>query len=257
MEQFDAAVGDIEADAGALDLADVGCAVESFEEAGLCGCGDTDAAVDDFQTYYCAGGGDLEGGGGIWLGVFECVAEEVQEDEVEELRIAVDRGVVGCGLNFDGGVVLVGEVGFLGDALAELQEFDGLQAALHLACVEFSQCQNFLEHGGEAVDLGFDHVEELLAFGIGEEVVGVFEEFRGIKDCGEGGAELVGHEGDEVGFESVDALVFAEAFEHALLDLSTVGDVLHEGDEAGGHALAIADGGDGELRPEDVVVSTS
>lgn len=169
----------------------------------------------------------------------------------------MDGGVVGGGLNFDGGVVLVGEVGFLGDALAELQEFDGLQAALHLAGVEFSQCEDFLEHGGEAMDLGFDHVEELLAFGIGEEVVGVFEEFGGIQDCGEGGAELVGDDGDEVGFEPIDILVFAEAFEHTLFDLSAVGDVLHEGNKAGGYALAIPDGGDGELRPEDVLVSAS
>lgn len=51
MEQFDAAMGDVEADAGALDLADVGCPVESIEEVGMCGCGDTDTAVDDFEAY--------------------------------------------------------------------------------------------------------------------------------------------------------------------------------------------------------------
>ena len=199
---------DGEAEAGAAVFAGAVLvdAVEAFEEAGEVLGGDAAAAVGDGEDGVAVFGFEAEGDGG-GAGVAEGVGEEVDEGLLEEVGVAADgeggEGV-GVGEELDAGavgVVLDEGEGVGGEGVeADLGEVVGGGG---LAALDGGEGEDVLDEVVEAAGLSGEDVVAVFAAGVVEGDFG--EGLDGGEDGGEGGLDLVGDVGDEVGAEGFEA----------------------------------------------------
>ena len=197
---------DGEAEAGAAVFAGAVLvdAVEAFEEAGEVFGGDAAAAVGDGEDGVAVFGFEAEGDGG-GAGVAEGVGEEVDEGLLEEVGVAADgeggEGV-GVGEELDAGavgVVLDEGEGVGGEGVeADLGEVVGGGG---LAALDGGEGEDVLDEVVEAAGLSGEDVVAVFAAGVVEGDFG--EGLDGGEDGGEGGLDLVGDVGDEVGAEGL------------------------------------------------------
>lgn len=236
--EADTAADDGEAEAGAGEVLDVGSAAEGFEQVGEVLGRDAEAAVAHGELDMV--GGDFEGQvhRAALGGVFGGVGEQVIEDGSEEAFVEKDGSRVDWGrgrdmdVNVDGAALIGGGQGFIGDAVAEGREVEGLRGTGEAAFLDASEEEDLFHEPGHAAGVFADGGEVFAAF-LGLETVEVaIEEAGGGGDDAERGAEFVGDHGHEALAELTE-LAFAfegmEEFGFGAFALDGEGDLF--GDE--------------------------
>ncbi|OQB96627.1 MAG: hypothetical protein BWX86_00663 [Verrucomicrobia bacterium ADurb.Bin122] len=209
--------------------------------------GDADAGVadDEFEKARLAGGGGGAGahfdGDAAGVGEFDGVVDEVREDLAQASGVAEHEGG-------DGGIDGVGECEAFGGGLAG-EEFEGLLDAGgdfegdalkgDPAGLDGGKVEDVVEHGQERLAGGADGADALAL--VGGELAAFEEEAGHAEHAVEGGADLVGHGGEELalGARSLVGLGFGEA--ECLFGLDAGGDVGPDSDEGRDGAGLVAD----------------
>ena len=198
--QVDDPAGDGEAEAGAAVARRARRVepVEALEDAGRVGFGDAGALVEDLDhdAAVVAAGAHLDGAAA--RGVAHRVLEQVGDDLVHALGVAVGGEVAGLDVHRDrdGGLVQL----LLAHRVLE-QRLDAELGALerHRARLEPGQVEELLHEPAEPLDLG-EHRAERLGIGLGDAVDEVLEHRL---QRGDRRAQLVRHVGDEVAAHAV------------------------------------------------------
>ena len=193
------AAADGEAEAGAFVEGLAGDLDEGFENGFEMFGGDADAGVGDAEAEDSgrASGGEADGTG---LGELDGVAEEIEEDLAEAFFVGDDgigQGRIGQEREFDGLGAGAGS-DHVGDALEEGEEAEFGGGDFEFAGLDFGDVEDVVDDGEEVFAALLDDGGALALFGGGG---GVAAEELGVAEDGvEGGAEFVGHVGEEFGF---------------------------------------------------------
>ena len=204
--------------------------------------GKADASVDDLEEKLCTGvvtlAVEAEADGAV-VGEFDGVAEEVGKD----LADAGGVGVEGFG---DGAFVFDGEAEvFAGDAFTDEagrfgDELGGVVVDAvdgHFVGFDLGEVEDVVDEGDEVSAVAADGLDEGLAL-VGGEVF--FEEVGEAEDGGHGGADFVGHVGEELAFGSGGLLGFFLGAAEFLLGFLAAGDIEVGADDAERFAVFVA-----------------
>ena len=230
------ALDDVEAEAGALDVADIGPAFKRFEDAGAVVFRDADALVLDAQRGLGRSGRQRDGDGRAGGRIAHRIAEQVGDDVMEQVQIGGESGHFAGDVKIDGVGLAVAEPNLLDEGLHLLLQVGRREVHLDAVRIHAIEEEHLVQHLGHAVQGGGDSAEELPAFGRGESFEVVVQQFHRAQGRGHRRAKLMRGDGNEAG-----------------LHLGDLALLLQHGGRLGLEALArrdVADEDDTFIRPD-------
>ena len=220
-----------EAEAKSFDVVDVACgdAVEGLKDAVPFFAADAYALVGDVDMGVGGVGLEAEGDVGGLGGIFLCIFQKVAQDACEVDGVCLEVKGGGWDLEVEGATpALYGEAEAFCFLVDDVLEVDGLAVEGEFATLSDGGLKDTLDLGLHAGVFGPDDVEVGAGLASGYHV-GVFEGLNGEGDGGDGGLEFVGHVVDEVCLHLGELFLAAEDEEG---EAKTADD--DEGEYAGG-----------------------